>query len=101
MTKGSARRCGTGSARASSACMADRIRRAFAAILLLAGASPAAVHQRPPQSLGFTYEEDRLYVPVGSAAGRLGDFILDTGAPATFVDSGLRQRLGLRIQARR
>ncbi|HEX5183323.1 MAG TPA: PDZ domain-containing protein [Allosphingosinicella sp.] len=64
-------------------------------LLAAALAAPVlAAPARAPDAIPFRYAEARLYVPVAAAAGPLGDFILDTGAPGVMVDSGLQGRLG-------
>lgn len=83
--------------------MAARISRRIPCTLVALGIllPTAAGAAAPTTSSGFIYEDGRIYVPVASAAGPLGDFILDTGSPVTFLDSTLAKRLSLHAQDRR
>lgn len=84
--------------------MAERrsgLRRALLCLIAALPAPALAAPARAPVAIPFTYEEARLYVPVSSAGRPLGEFILDTGSPVTFVDSGMRDRLRARALSHR
>jgi len=68
---------------------------------------PAALHAgaaQPSASSGqatipFVYDEPRIYVPVSSANGPLGLFVLDTGAGDSLIDTTVSAEAGVRIVA--
>ena len=50
-----------------------------------------------PASIGFLYEDARLYVPVRIGTGAARWFILDTGVTGTIIDAAVARTAGLNI----
>jgi hypothetical protein len=68
--------------------------------LLAADARAYASRQQEsarPASIGFLYEDARLYVPVRIGTGAARWFILDTGVTGTIIDTAVARTAGLDI----
>ena len=82
----------------------NRIIRGLIVPAALFACAPTASQAQPSAAgvqatIPFVYDEPRVYVPVSSAMGPLGLFVLDTGAGDSLIDTTVSAEAGVRIVA--